>query len=527
MNKIIGFLITKQKNDIHIDFFNSGLTIKAFECNGFYVYLWGMGDLEKLKANQKFSLSFPLNGNLMDRNVLITFKNENIIVENDWLGSIPVFYNPKEQIVSTISNFCIKDKVVHNEGLLNFCEFGYSVFEQTIFKDVKFMRYYSKLVISYDKINIEYKDDPVLKDSFTERESEEDEVFFLMQKYISSIEDKLDGDIILPTSGGFDSRLLTYLIKNKNRIRSFTYGISKLQKKSHEVVYAKKLSDIYNIEWEQIELNNFHKFIDEWFSIYGISTHLHGMYHIEFYKKILESHNFNHPTFLSGIIGDAWSELGKFNKINTYRHVINLGYTHGMNLNSSYLKLYSDYSIKKNVFERYKNYLKNEKIKAVFAMRTKLILISYLTQIPEYFGIPVWTPFLNFDIVKATLNIRDNRRKKRVWQKDFFRKKGLNFEDMKIKAVKSNKLNYEISKKTSFEPIDVALMSRFIDYNRLIKINKNLTKITPYMAVQNYFLSIPKFGGLLRRAGIKNKFLTTLYEYYTIKAIEKGLKYKQ
>ena len=527
MDKIIGFLITKQKIDIHVDFFNSGLTIKVFEHNGFHVYLWGIGDLENLKTNQKFSLSFPLNENLMDRNVLITFKNENIIIENDWLGSIPVFYNPKEQIVSTISNFCIKDKVVHNEGLLNFCDFGYSVFEHTIFKNVKFMRYYSKLVISYDKINIEYKEDPVLKDSFTKKKSDEDEVFFLMQKYISSIEDKFDGDIILPTSGGFDSRLLTYLVKNKDRIRSFTFGISTMQSKSHEVVYAKKLSNIYNIEWKQIELNNFHKFIDEWFSIYGISTHLHGMYHIEFYKKIFESHNFNSPTFLSGIIGDAWSELGKFNKINTYRHMTNLGYTHGMNLNSSYLKVSSGYPIKKSVFERYKNYIKNEKVKAVFAMRTKLILISYLTQIPEYFGVPVWTPFINFDIAKATLNIRDDRRKKRVWQKDFFSKKGLNFEDMKIKAVKSNKLNYEISKKTSFESIDVDLMSRFIDYNRLIKINKNLTKISPCMAVQNYFLSIPKFGGLLRRAGIKNKFLTTLYEYYTIKAIEKGLKYKQ
>ena len=45
-----------------------------------------------------------------DRNILISFENDKIIVENDWLGSIPIFYNQKENIISTLSNFCLKDK---------------------------------------------------------------------------------------------------------------------------------------------------------------------------------------------------------------------------------------------------------------------------------------------------------------------------------------------------------------------------------------------------------------------------------
>jgi len=44
--------------------------------------------------------------------------------------------------------------------------------------------------------------------------------------------------------------------------------------------------------------------------------------------------------------------------------------------------------------------------------------------------------------------------------------------------------------------------------------------------LKNQLLYIPKIGGLLRRLGFKNEFLKALYEYYVIKAIEKGLKYE-
>jgi len=525
MTKIIGFLIAKESKPIEIDFFSVGLKLIQLRHNNYNIYLWGIGDIEGYKVNDKYSLSFPLHDRLLDRNVLIYFECDKIIVENDWLGSIPVFYNPKEKIVSTLSNFCIKDKIIDEEGLSNFCEFGYSVFEQTFFKDVKFMRYYSKLIIG-DSIQIEYKKDPVLEDSFSTNASNENDVVNLMQEYVSNIENKLDGDIILPTSGGYDSRILNYLVNDKSRIRSFTYGISKDQSKSIEVVHAKKISEILNTKWEQIELKEFHKYIDKWFDIYGISTHLHGMYHIEFYTKILQKYRFNNPTLLSGIFGDVWAGNIRYKGIKNFEEVINLGYTHGMNLDLKYLKVLKDNIYKKEFFKNVGLYLKDNKIKAVFTVRMKLILISYLTQISEYFGIPVWTPFLNFDIVKIILNISEDRRENRIWQKDFFKKVRLNLEDMGLKSVKSNKLDYEIQKNVKFELIDVDLMSKYIDKNRLIEINKILNNMGFFEKIKNELLYIRKIGGLLRLFGFKNEVLKALYEYYVIKAIEKGLKYE-
>ena len=439
------------------------------------------------------------------------------------MGSIPVFYNSKDRIVSTLSNLCLKDKTIDNEGLSSFCEFGYSVFEQTMFRDVKFMRYFSKLTVS-DNVVIEYKDDPVLGDSFIDGISTEDEAVDLMQTYISEIEDKIDGDIVLPTSGGYDSRILNYFIKDKQRIKSFTYGISKNQSKSIEVVHAKQISEKYNTKWEAIELKSFHKYMDDWFKIFGFSTHLHGMYHIEFFKKIYKKFNFTKSSFLSGIFGDVWSGSIEYKGINTSNDMINLGYTHGLNLKLKYLKVGNINKIKEKYFLKNKNYLQNNKIKAVFTIRMKLLLISYLTQIPEYFGMPVWTPFLDFKNVKATLNISDERRRNRVWQKDFFSKINLNFEDMNLKSNKSNKLDYEIGKNANFEMIDIDLMKEYIDKNRLVEINNILSNMSIFEKIKNQLLFIPKIGGVLRLFGLKNEFLNALHEYYVVKAIEKGLK---
>jgi hypothetical protein len=526
MTKIIGFLISKEKKEFDIDVFNVGLNKIEIKYGEYYIYLWGIGNIENYKINGKYSLSFPITDSLYDRNILISFEDGNIIVENDWLGSIPVFYNIKELIVSTLPNLCLRDKTISNEGLANFCEFGYSVFEQTMFEDVKFMRYFSKLIITPNHIKIEYKDDPIHDKAFLTKETTTEEVVAKMKSYISNIESNIDGDIVLPTSGGYDSRMLNYLVENKSKIRSFTYGISKDQSQSIEVVHAKKISEIYKIKWEQIELNEYHRYINEWFSIYGFSTHLHGMYHIEFYSKILKRHSFKNPTLLSGIVGDAWAELGKFKDINTYEDIINLGYTHGINLDPKYLKLNFQDVYKKKFFIQNRTYLKNDKLKPVYVVRTKLVLLSYLTQIPEYFGMPAWTPFLNFDIVKAILNLPDEQRKNRNWQRSFFKSVGLNLEDMHLKSDKINRLDYEVAKNENLEPLDVELLSKFIEKKRLIEINRYLENTSIYENLKNQLLCIPKIGGLLRRLGFKNEFLKALYEYYVVKAIEKGLKYE-
>ena len=46
------------------------------------------------------SFTFQTTESLLDRNIKITLLDNEVIIENDWLGSIPIFYNTKAKIIS-------------------------------------------------------------------------------------------------------------------------------------------------------------------------------------------------------------------------------------------------------------------------------------------------------------------------------------------------------------------------------------------------------------------------------------------
>ncbi|MBN1468918.1 MAG: hypothetical protein JW924_09345 [Fusobacteriaceae bacterium] len=516
MDKIVGF--TLSKNEIEhsdIDFFNVELSLEKGKLLDYNFYYWGIGKVECCKIDDKYSLSFPLNLSLDDKNILIYIEDGKLIIENDWLGSIPVFYNEKEQIVSTLMNKTIRSNREFNpEGFNNFLEFGYSILGQTPLEDVKFMRYNSKLIISNMSVDIFYKNDVFSEEKMTEEE------------IVNSISDYLNNknyNTILPLSGGYDSRLLASLIKNKDNMQCFTYGISDNQEESYEVQNAKKISEILNLNWEQIQLEEFHKYINDWFKIFSCSTHLHGMYHIEFYSKILEKVNKKNSVFLSGIVGDAWAGSIEYIKITTSSEINKLGYTHGLIADIKQSKLKVD---KKTIADRWFNEninsINNEKFQVIQIIRFKIILLSYLITIPEYFGFPVITPYLNKRIVLGMINLEKDRRKNRVWQKEFFIKKGLNIEDMKIKKSTQNSLDMQILKKSGVDTIKIEKIEKYIEKHYLLTINNVLRnrKIDLNWGI-NYLLRIPKVGGLMRRIGVKDRKNTSYNSYLTIKALEK------
>ena len=84
------------------------------------------------------------------------------------------------------------------------------------------------------------------------------------------------------------TRLINYFYPHKDRIQARTYGTSRIQNKSYEIFIAKEFCKRLNIKWDQIRLDSF---LDNEFLIIGINymAHLfyaHGMYHIEFLKKL-------------------------------------------------------------------------------------------------------------------------------------------------------------------------------------------------------------------------------------------------
>jgi hypothetical protein len=106
----------------------------------------------------------------------------NKVFETDWLASDPVFYNEITGKASRNINDVIDFKNVefHPEGFNNYLEFGYSAFEQTPIKNVKFLRHSSRLVIDdQNRIQVEYLDDSA--EPWIGKQSQEDDVIDLIR----------------------------------------------------------------------------------------------------------------------------------------------------------------------------------------------------------------------------------------------------------------------------------------------------------------------------------------------------------
>lgn len=441
-NKIIGFTISERSIDhSDIDVFKVGLKMVHKKVCGMHLYYWGVGNISKcyIKKNV-ISLSFPMHSSLEDRNVLITVDNCSIKIENDWLGSIPIYYDLKSKIVSTLINKVVSNNFkIDSVGLPYYLRYGFSVFEHTPIKDLHFLRYYSKIVIKNNVMRVKYK-----VDSFIDRVrgvSKSNETIREIDNYLKNGEGRTVGDVYIPTSGGYDSRLLNMLFCNKKRIRSFTYGITyQSLLPQREVEYAREVTGRLGISWREIKLKYFHKHCDEWFRLFGCSTHLHGMYHIEFYARSLARVS-KKRTLLSGIVGDLWSGGLEIRKITSSKDLRQLAYTHEIHIDEKYSKFDFEEKLSSNYYKKYKKSIDNARTYPIHTVRLKMILLSYLMSIPDYFGMPSWTPFLNFNIVKKMLTLPESERENRVWQKNIFKKNKLDVEKKIVSQTNLNTLN--------------------------------------------------------------------------------------
>ena len=179
----------------------------------------------------------------------------------DWLSSQPVFYNPQTRQVSHNINEVIDfaNLEFDAEGLNNYLDFGYSILGQTPIKNVKFLEPCSELIVNNDEtLTINQLPDPT--HNWISKVSSETDVLDALQKSINAWERSVSGEIVIPLSGGYDSRLLAFFIKDKSRLTAFSYGLSDNQTESFEIVYAQAVAKSLGIKWQQIELGYYLNF---------------------------------------------------------------------------------------------------------------------------------------------------------------------------------------------------------------------------------------------------------------------------
>lgn len=442
------------------------------------------------------------------------------VAKGNWVGYQTVFYNLKTGKYSQEINEVIDyaNLEIDPEGLAAYLDFGYSVFGHTPVKDVKYLLPNQILFLENDRLSIKEGNDDTL--NLLGKKSHEDDVFHKLSAALQNWADGFKDDILIPTSGGFDSRLMNVLLEDKSRIHAYTYGTSLNQDESREAVYAGLLSKRLHTQWKRIPLGKFNVYMNQWYDQFGPAVAASGTYHMEFYDKIKQLEAGNPMHLLSGIIGDAWAGAVKVPMIDSAASYRTLGYTHGMSADSK-LAMDIDYSsIVEPIYDRQKEHLGSPEYRIITAMRTKMMMLQYLISVPAKMGYPGYSPFVDEDIAISMLNLPLDRRENRAWQRDFFRKNNLLFEEEKHKYTYQNSLNYYALLNETLTPLNVELLKECLNPEYLNWINQKIMHIGRKEKIFQTLMHTPKVKGVLKLLGAKNDLLEAYFAYITIKPIE-------
>ena len=426
------------------------------------------------------------------------------IYQTDWLASTPVFYNKLTNEVS-YKMLDVIDWANFDwdfDGLKNYLEFGYCVFERTPIKNVYFLRHSSILTQNIDingkkTIHIQYLDDPIFK--YIEKTSTLDDVMNSMIKHTEEFEKNRDKSkrLLLPLSGGYDSRFLASLIKDKASIDAYTYGLTKT-KDCFELARAKEVAKRLKINHNMIKLTDFNNndYCEKAFDQYGLQMPLHSMYHMEFYDKIKKINK--DYIVVSGSVGD-WFSGEKINlDIPKNSHEFNkIFFNHGISIPREFIKyINNNNGITEEYYQNYSHLINsNRKFMRIAMFRNRINLSGYIfSTASQYF--PCYTPFYDIDIAFCQLNLPDNLSLNRKWQFDYFKSVNLNIEsDTNLKIKNLNRLDHLVIQ-SSFEIekqlLDVNKLQQFVNLERLNWINEQLAwlKNTKLISIEDFLLNI-------------------------------------
>lgn len=454
------------------------------------------------------------------------------IFETDWLASKPVFYNEKTGQAS----YNIEEIIDYSnlefdpEGFNNYLEFGYSVFGQTPIKNIKFLEPSTRFVPEGPgKFRLEKSTDQI--DERRKQTTAEEDLLGLIRQKISRWEAKQTGKIILPLSGGYDSRLLAQMTVDKSRLRAFTFGVSPDQTRSCEVVGAREIADRLGIDWNFVPLGNIHAHLQDWDRAFGPAVHAHGMYHFEFYRNLKKMISSGDTAFLSGIFGDLWAGNLEIQNIGSAAELEKLSYNHGLRADRTKSLLKDDGRIRNDFWSKNKTIINDPYHQTILVIRLKMILISYLLRVPEIFGFRSWSPFLDQDIALGMLTLPTNRRQNRVWQKEYFQKTGI-LPTKVGRCDPRNNLAIQSLKIQSLPELNRKLLGEIVQSSYIEEINLRLAKVQSRLQKDGLYqkiFNLPKIGGFLKKAGLNSpeEFDQTEQEaynaYLVLKPIEQAL----
>lgn len=446
------------------------------------------------------------------------------MITNNWCGLSPYFYN-KENPNEVSKKLSTKEVVAYDEiGLNLYLNAGYCLFGRTPYQGYSFLR--ANETLNEGKVtnrNVDYLTNLVKSDSV----SVETTIQSIANR-IHEIEKLSSEKIIIPLSGGMDSRLLLSLIEDKSRIEAFTYGQSWTQSKSNEVTKARALSKKMNFKWQHIEIRDYSNLMPLWIEKWGAASHAHGMYQMQFYAKIASLVPSN-SVVLSGIIGDLLAGSLPTHSIRQPSQLFNLALSREMNAKSVAEKLAffeqstSIEDFLESEFATYESVLRHKRAADLVTIQNKNMLLRYLVEVPEWYGFNSQSPYLDECVGTNMLRLADELRQDRQWQKSYLEDIRLGDSYLGRPGLFSNTLNFgEIYRgNIELQSIDgLDLLSGRNEIRREMNRQFNALRSYKYRVIQimaetYFFKTIARIIFRVYRKEI-NKALVSYFSYLTL-----------
>ena len=442
MKRNIAFFITSNNEDLKAlrraesEFL---ALVKKFEYQvqeyniGLFKILISFENIVTIKEEDRF-IEFPI-GNLgeynlkNDRFLKIKILKDTIEIENDYAGTIPVYYSNRKYLSLSNIEPCVmidtkttKNDLSH-ENIYGFMRYMHFIWDETAYKHILTILPDSFYIFNGTNLTIETK---YLKSVFrTHNYVNLSDT--KVSKKLNDLNDELVYEslenfeqIILPLSSGYDSRMILVALAKredlKEKLHCFTYGSIG----SVEVEAARRLTQELGVKWDFIDLpSQFCKknYLEDIHDVFGSSLHMHGMYQLEFFNEIIKKIKINKNACLtSGFMTGV--PAGQHNSLLGIENNENLA----INMNKfSQSKIWTDKELNEVPIFINKNYINkaNERFRMAFdrfdgEIYQKSIMFDIWTRQRNFIGyyprtlewkIPTVSPHMNKDYANFFMSI--------------------------------------------------------------------------------------------------------------------------
>jgi hypothetical protein len=274
-------------------------------------------------------------------------------------------------------------------------------------------------------------------------------------------------------------------------------------------------------------LGEFHRYLDDWDALYGVSTHAHGMYQMEFYRQVRERVAAG-STVLSGICGDWFSGAVAESRMKAVVDsrddilaLLRVGSV--MCADSAHSRFRSRRLGAQRLLESEASMWGGGLPRLLGIVRNRVGFLSYLLRVPSTLGFVSHGPFLDPEVALRMLTLPDELRHKRQWEREVFARNGLDLDAVPPLADLRNTLNFQAMRRVPLEPLDAQLLREVVDPEYVHWVNRTVGRAGLPWELYWRLGWTPGFRRTvkaLRRAGLTERRLAAYGAYLTLRPIQ-------